>query len=141
MKKFARVIFVTALLALCFMLSACGNDGYVSNYSGTAIVTTKTSNKASISFGSFSGTCAMQLQNNGGGEAFITYNATLEEGSIKVYYDFNGEKLDLFEIGTNGSVEGKTEAFTGNKTIYVIIESDGKCNEGSFSFALAKSEQ
>lgn len=139
MKKIAGVIIVTVALVLCFALSACGN-GYASNYSGTAIVTTRTPNKTSISFGSFSGTCAMQLKNNGGDEVFITYEASLEEGNIKVYYDFNGEKLDLFEIGTDGSVKGKTEAITGNKTIYVIIESDGKCNEGSFSFALEKSE-
>ncbi len=140
MKKFARVIFVTALLVLCVMFSACGS-GYVSNYSGKNIVTIKETNKASISFDSFKGTCAMQLKNNGADEVLINYNATLEEGSIKVYYDFNGEKLDLFEIGTNGSVEGKTEAFKGNKTIYVIIESDGKCGAGSFSFALEKSAQ
>ena len=139
MKKIAGVIIATMALVLCFALSACGN-GYASNYSGTAIVTTKTSNKASISFGSFSGTCAMQLKNQGTDEVYITYEASLEEGNINVYYDFNGEKLSLFEIGTDGSVEGKTEAFTGNRTIYVIIESDGKCNEGSFSFALKKAE-
>lgn len=138
MKKIARIIIATAMLVLCFTLSACGN-GYASNYSGTAIVTTKTSDKASLSFGSFSGTCVMQLKNNGGGEALIAYEATLEEGNIKVYYDFNGEKLDLFEIVTGGSVEAETEAFTSNKTIYIIIESDGKCSEGSFSFTLKKS--
>lgn len=71
----------------------------------------------------------------------ISYNATLKEGNIKVYYDFNEEKLNLFKIGADGSVEGKTEAFTGNKTIYVIIESDIKCNTGSFSFILEKAEK
>ena len=80
----------------------------------------------------------MKLNNQGADEVFITYEASLGEGNIKVYYDFNDEKLNLFEIETNGSVQGKTETFTGNKTIYVIIESDGKCSEGSFSFALKK---
>ncbi len=139
MKKFAGIIVAVMALVLCFALSACTN-GYASNYSGTAIVTTRTSNETSISFGSFSGTCAMQLKNQGADEVYLTYEASLEEGNIKVYYDFNGEKLDLFEIGTDGSIKGKTEAFTGNKTIYVIIESDGTCNEGSFSFALEKAE-
>ena len=62
-------------------------------------------------------------------------------GNKYVYYDFDDEKLNLFEIETNGSVDGETETFTGNKTIYIIIESDGKCNDGSFSFVLEKSEK
>lgn len=82
----------------------------------------------------------MQLKNRGADQAFITYKATLGEGNIKVYYDFDDEKLNLFEIGADGSIEGKTETFTSNKTIYIIIESDGKCNVGSFSFALEKFE-
>lgn len=72
-------------------------------------------------------------------EVCITYEGMLREGNIKVYYDYNDEKLNLFEIETNGSVDGKTEPFTGNQTIYIIIESDGKCNGGSFSFVLGNS--
>ena len=140
MKKIASVIIAVVTLVLCFTLSACGNK-YVSHYSATLMVRTNTSNKALLSFGSFSGTYVMQLKNNSADEVFITYEATLGEGNIKVYYDFNDEKLNLFEIEANGSVDRKTETFTGNKTIYIIIESDGKCNEGSFSFVLEKSEK
>lgn len=139
MKKFVGVIIATVALVLCFSLSACGVK-YVSNYSSSVMTTTSSSKEASVSFDTFSGTYVMKLQNAGDGEAVITYSATLEEGNIKVYYDYNDEKLSLFEIGTDGSVEGKTEEFTGNKTVYVIIESDGKCNAGSFSFALKKAE-
>ncbi len=140
MKKFAGIIIAVVTLVLCFTLSACGKI-YHSNYSSTAMVTTNNSDKASVSFDSFSGTYVMKLQNNGADEVYITYEATLGEGNITVYYDYNGEKSDLFKIQSNGSVDSKTETFTGNKTIYVIIESDGKCNEGSFSFALKKSEK
>ena len=140
MKKFSGVIIAVVSLVLCFTLSACVNK-YASRYSATLMISTNTSNNASVSFDTFSGTYVIQLKNNGADEVFITYNATLEEGKINVYYDFNDEKLNLFEIGTDGSIEGKTEAFTGNKTIYVIIESDGKCNAGSFSFVLEKSEK
>ena len=83
----------------------------------------------------------MHLRSDSADEVYITYEATLREGNIKVSYDFNDEKLNLFEIETNGSVDGKTETFTGNKTIYIIIESDGKCSGGSFSFVLEKSEK
>ena len=140
MKKFASVIIAVVTLVLSFTLSACGNK-YASHYSAMLMVSTNTSNEASVSFDSFSGTYVMQLKNNSADEAFITYEATLGEGNIKVYYDFNEEKLNLFEIETNGSVDGKTETFTGNKTIYILIESDGKCSDGSFSFVLEKSEK
>lgn len=136
MKKFVSAIIAVVTLVLCFALSACATK-YVSHYSSSTMVTTSTSDKASISFGSFSGTYVMKFQNNGADEVSITYEATLGEGNIKVYYDYNDEKLDLFKIETNGSVDSKTEAFTG-KTIYVIIESDGKCKDGSFSFTLKK---
>ncbi len=137
MKKFVSAIIAVATLVLCITLSACATK-YVSHYSSSSMVTTGTSDKASLSFGSFSGTYVMKFQNNGADEVYITYEATLGEGNIKVYYDYNDEKLDLFEIKTNGSVDSKTETFTGNKTVYVIIESDGKCKDGSFSFALKK---
>ncbi len=124
-----------ATLVLCFTLLSCTN---ISHYSATLMVTTNTPTKASISFASFNGTYVMQLKNKGADEAFITYEATLENGNIKVYYDFNDEKLNLFEIGANDSFQGKTETFTGSKTIYITIESEAKCYEGSFSFHLEK---
>ena len=140
MKKFASVIIAVVTLVLCFTLSACENK-YVSRYNATLMVRTNTSNKASVSFDAFSGTYVIKLKSNSADKVFISYEATLREGNIKVYYDYNDEKLNLFEIETNGSVERKTETFTGNKTIYIIIESDGKCNDGSFSFVLEKPEK
>ena len=139
MKKFARVIIAAVISVLCFTLTACENK-YVSHYSAMLMVSSKSSNKASVSFDSFSGTYVIKLKNNSADEAFLTYEATLGEGNINVYYDFNDEKLNLFETEADGSVDSKTEAFTG-KTVYIIIESDGKCNDGSFSFALEKSEK
>ena len=136
MKKLAGLILAVATLVLCFTLSAC--SGYSTHYSATFMTTTNTPNSTSVSFESFNGTYVMQLKNNNADEVLVSYEAELGEGNINVYYDFNGEKLSLFKIETNGSVEGETEAFTGNKTIYIIIESDGKCKEGSFSFVLEK---
>ncbi|MBD5092216.1 MAG: hypothetical protein HDT36_02395 [Clostridiales bacterium] len=139
MKKFASIIIAVLIVVLCFTLTACGTK-YKSNCSSTAMVETKDSNSATVSFGTFSGRYVIKFNDTIKESTVITYNATLEEGSIKVYYDFGDEKLSLFEIGTDGSVEGKSEAFARNKTVYIIIESDGKCNECSFSFALKKAE-
>ncbi len=75
----------------------------------------------------------MQLKNNGAGEVFIAYEATLGEENIDVYYDDNDGKIDLFEIETDGSAE--------EKTIHIMIELDDKCNDGSFSFVPEKSQK
>ena len=139
MKKFASIIIAVLIVVLCFTLTACGTK-YKSNCSSTAMVETKDSNSATVSFGTFSGRYVIKFNDTIKESTVITYNATLEEGSIKVYYDFGDEKLSLFEIGTGGSVEGKSEAFARNKTVYIIIESDGKCNECSFSFVLKEAE-
>lgn len=138
MKKISSVIVAVASLALCFALCACGNK-YSSNYSATMMVKTNTSKTAAVSFDSFNGTLVLQLDSNGSDEVVISYKAALGKGNINVYYDYNDEKLSLFEIETAGGVDSKTEAFTTDKTIYVIIESDGKCSSGSFSFVLEKS--
>ncbi|MDE7300816.1 MAG: hypothetical protein K2N47_01460 [Clostridia bacterium] len=138
MKKFLAAIFAVATLALCLTLSGCFTK-YRSHYSSSTMITTNTPDSATVSFDSFKGTYVIKFNNNGSDEMYISYDATLGEGNIKVYYDFNDEKLDLFEINTNGSVEGQTQSFTGGKIIYIVIESDGKCNDGSFSFDLKKS--
>ena len=140
MKKFVSAIIATVTLVLCFTLAACGNK-YVSRYNAMLMVRSNTSDKASVSFENFSGTYVMHLKNNSADEVFISYEAMLREGNIKVFYDFNDEKLNLFEIETDGSVDGKTETITGNQTIYIVIESDGKSSGGSFSFVLEKPEK
>ena len=141
MKKFARAIIAAAMLSvLCFTLCACVNN-YASNYSSSKMSISNTSDSSAISFDTYSGTYVIKFNNSGNDKSVITYNASLKEGNIKVYYDFNGEKLDMFEVGTDGVAEGKTEAFANSKTIYVIIESDGKCDTGSFSFSLEKAAE
>lgn len=138
MKKFTSVILAIATFILCFTLSACGSK-YSSHYSSSLMVESINPTEASVSFDKFNGTYVIKLTNKGSDEVVISYKATLKEGNITVYYDFNDEKLTMFKIGTNGSFDEKTEAFTGNKTIYIIVQSDGNCNEGSFSFVLEKS--
>ena len=139
MKKFVKVFIATIMLAFCFTLSACG-DKYTSSYSATLMVKTNAANEASVSFDTFNGTYIMKLNNKSGDKAFITYSITLKEGKISVYYDYDGKKLHLFEIENDDFTTGKLNLPTSSKTIYIILESDGKCNEGSFSFVLEKAE-
>lgn len=140
MKKVVSVIAVAVMIVLCFTLSACGNK-YSSKYSATLLVQTNLSTEGSVSFGSFKGTNVIKFKKRGSEEVYITYVASLGEGKINVYYDYNDEKLNLFDISTNGNLEGRTETFSGDKTVYIIIESDGKCEDGRFEFALVKAEK
>lgn len=139
MKKLLGLLMVAMMLVISFTLSACGNK-YTSNYSATLMVRTNTASKASVSFDTFNGTYVIKLKNKSNSEAFITYNISLKEGKIQVYYDYDGKKQHLFEIENNDSTTGKLEVPASNDTIYIILESEGKCNEGSFSFVLEESE-
>ena len=147
MKKIAGAIIAVAMSVLCFTLSAC-NERYISWYYATGLGATQTSDTASVWFTSFSGYDDSHegdyvIKFNGNGEpVYITYQAQLGEGRIKVYYDYNGEMLDLFQIQGDGYyggyLEGSSEVFTANETIYIIIESPRyfTCFEGSFWFGL-----
>lgn len=139
MKKFLSALIATLMLVVCFTLSACG-DKYTSSYSATLMVRTNTASKASVSFDTFNGTYVMKLKNEDGRKAAITYNIALKEGKIQVYYDYDGNKLHLFEIENNDSTTGKLNVPASDKIIYIIIESEGKCNEGKFSFILERTE-
>lgn len=139
MKKFLDVLIATMMLVVCFTLSACENK-YTSSYSATLMVRTNTANEASVSFGTFNGTYVMKLKNKDDSEAFITYNITLKEGKMQVYYDYNGNKMHLFEIENDDSTTGKLKVPANSNTIYIIIESEVKCNAGRFSFVLERTE-
>ncbi len=136
MIKVKEIFILMITLLLCLTLSACKCD--ITAYTATMMVTTNTSNKATLSFGSFKGTYRMHLQSNGDDQVYISYEATLKQGNIKVYCDYNGKKLNLFEIGYNDTKKGRTEVFKGKKTIHITIESDGKCKDGKFSFILER---
>ncbi|MGN1104363.1 MAG: hypothetical protein ACI4QI_05745 [Candidatus Coproplasma sp.] len=124
---------------MCFTVSACGNK-YTSNYSATLMVKTNTANEACVSFDTFSGTYVMKFNNKSNSEAIITYNITLKEGKFQVYYDYDGNKLHLFEIENNFSTTGNLKVPASNNTIYIIIESEGKCTGGNCSFILVRTE-
>lgn len=139
MKKFFGVLIAAMMLVMCFTLSACV-DKYTSSYTATLMVRTNTANEASVSFDTFKGTYVIKFKNKGDSETFITYNITLKEGKIQVYYDYDGKKLHLFEIENNDSTTGKLKVPASNNTIYIIIESEGKCTEGRCSFILERTE-
>ena len=125
MKKTLIVLLLVALCLVCF--AACSK--YNSHYSALLLITSNTSKAASIRFTSLNGTKAFKLKSDG----VLNYSAKLTGGSATVYYDYNGTKMELFSIGSGQEV-GPASVNVTPGTVYVIVETNGKCEEGQFSF-------
>ena len=125
MKKLIPVLVLILLALAC--LAGCSK--YTSRYSAVLLVSTGTSKSGSINFTSFSGTKVFKLKSSGQ----LNYSAELGSGSAAVYYDCSGTKTKLFSIGSGQKVGPSSIAVTPG-TVYIIVETDGKCQDGKFSF-------
>lgn len=133
MKKSSLVLKIAAVMLLAvtaFCFAACST--YVSRYSSIASITKNTREEGSIKFGSLDGTYVFKLRPDEDGE--ISYEATFESGALKVYYDAGEGKTELFTISAGEKLSGKAGKVKKGKTVYVIIETNGKCEEGEFTF-------
>ena len=128
MKKILPILILISLCVVCLVcLAACSK--YNSHYSALLLITSNTSKSASIRFTSLNGTKAFKLKSDG----VLNYSAKLTGGSATVYYDYNGTKMELFSIGPGQEV-GPASVNVTPGTVYVIVETNGKCEEGEFSF-------
>lgn len=127
---------ITALIAaaLLLMLTAgCGR--YVSSYNAVGFVHSNTSGSAFMNFYSFEGRMVFSLKSSPDDE--IKYTASLGEGNAAVYYDCSGTKTELFHIDGGGSVASSGGELE-DGTVYIIVETDGRCINGGFSFSIEK---
>lgn len=125
MKKILPVFVLIVLCLACLV----GCSKYTSRYSALMLITTNTSKAGSIRFSSFTGTKVFKLQSSGQ----LNYSAELGEGNATVFYDSNGAKTELFRI-TSGQSVGPASIPVAPGTVYVIVQTDGKCDSGNFSF-------
>ena len=132
MKKL-KITIISLLLLLSVSLTGCGK--YVSSYSAAALVKSNTSKSASISFLELKGTVVYTLKCKSGDEGRLVYSGNLDGGSMTVYYDCDGEKKELFSLNGKESVSSSLEDLKEGK-VYIIIETDGRCENGSLSFKL-----
>ncbi len=85
-----------------------------------------------MNFFAFEGTNVLTLKNkNTAGQ--LKYSAKLETGSVTVYYDWDGTKTRLFNLGTGGQTASVLDIPSTGK-IYIIVETQGKCSNGDFQF-------
>ena len=128
MKKIV-ILLVSAMLAL--FLAGCGK--YVSSYKALGFVHSNKSDSAYMSFASFEGRMVFKLKSSGEGD--LKYSARLESGSAVVYYDFYGDKQELFSI-SGGEEADSRGGYVEAGTVYIIVETDGSCQDGEFRFSL-----
>ena len=126
-----------ALILVLTVIMLCGCSGYVKNYSATILITSSFGDEASMKFATFSGTYNFKLKRDGAAEHSLDLEASLEEGEMNIYIGVNGEKELIYTV-KGGETHDKTlaldEKYDNENTVYVILESIGKCTKGDFEF-------
>lgn len=131
MKKI-RMMAAVIMLLMSFSLTGCGK--YVASWSASAYAHSNTSDSAFMDFWTFKGTEVLNLQcKNEPGT--LKYSAELKTGKATVYIDHDGEKKELFSIKDGENKEGSLPDLKEGK-IYILVETDGKCENGEFNFEL-----
>ena len=130
-----KVYVVLALMLALVMLCSCG--GYVKSYSATILITSCYGDEASMEFDTFKGTYHFKLKRDGDAEHALDLQASLAEGEMNIYIGVGGEKEWIRAVKGGESydetltLDGK---YDNEKSIYVILESTGKCKDGDFEF-------
>lgn len=131
-----KIYFVLALMLVLVTVCGCG-DGYVKKYSATLMVTSCHGDEASMKFDTFQGTYNFKLKRDGTAEHTIDFESSLVEGEMNVYIGIDGEKELLCTVKGGESYDETIvldEEYDNERTIYVILESVGKCVDGDFEF-------
>ena len=126
---------VLALLLTLVMLCSC--TGYVKSYSATILLTSSHGDEASMEFGTFRGTYHFKLKRDGAAAHTLDFEASLAQGEMKVYIGVDGEKELLLTVMGGESYDetfALDEKYDDESTIYIILESAGKCVGGDFEF-------
>ena len=131
LRRSACLILFAVLLALS--LTGCGK--YVSSYKALGFVHSNTQQAASMSFSSFEGRMVFKLKSKA--LEHLHYTARLATGSAAVYYDIDGTKKELFSVSAGNDVESSVGPIEKGE-LYIIVETDGKCEGGDLSFSLAE---
>ena len=132
MKKMTKAILALVMVIASLSLTGCGK--YTSSWSASAYVHSNTSTYAYMNFWTFKGTQVhtMKCKNETG---TLIYSGKLEKGNVVVYVDYDGTKKELFRLSEGEEVSAALNDLK-NGTVYVIFETDGKCENGEFEFEI-----
>ena len=131
MMRLRRGLKAASLLLLALCLTGCGK--YVSGYRATLLVRSNTARSAFMEFHTFEGRMVFRLKAREGMDR-LRVTADLTSGSAAVYAD-DGTKQTLFTLTGGEAVEETFGPFESG-TLYLIVETDGGCRDGSVRFDL-----
>ena len=129
-----KICFLLVLILTIVMLGGC--NGYIKSYSATVLITSCHGDEAKMDFDAFEGTYYFKLRREGDPAHTLELEASLAEGEMKVYIGVDGEKELLRTLKGGESLDetiALSDQYDDEKTIYVILESNGKCKDGDFT--------
>ena len=130
-----KACFALVLILTLFMLCSC--KGYVKSYAATILITSDHGDEASMKFDTFKGSYNFKLKRDGDPEHTLDLEASLVEGEMNVYIGAGSEKELLLTVKGGESYDemiALDEKYNNENTIYIILESAGKCVDGDFEF-------
>ena len=131
LKKVFLILFT--LVFMVFTFTSC--DIRFNRYNAIGLVRTSNSHSAYLKFYSLEGSLSFKFTYDGTNSAHIEYKGELEEGSITVYCEAAGNKSELFTINA-GDKFVSSGGNISKGTTYIIIETNEKCQNGEFEFAI-----
>ena len=131
-----KISFILVMVLLTISLFGCGN-GYVNKYTAIMMKTSCFDDEASMEFSDFEGIYHFKLKGKNDSDHTVEYEASLAEGEMNIYVGVDGEK-ELLRTVKGGEAYDETitldDKYDNEKTIYVILETTGKCVDGDFEF-------
>ena len=134
-RKIMKKVMLITLAVVIYALCLAGCSPYASKYNAVALVRTTTDDSAEMTFSEFDGTMVFKLNNKLGENAKLSYSTRLKGGSANIYYDHDGTKRKLISAVEVEQTKGSADGLK-NETVYVIVETNKKCENGDFSFEI-----
>ena len=130
-----KISFALMLILVLAMFCGCGK--YVNSYSATILITSCHGDEGNMEFKTFNGRYHLKLRRDDVAERTLEFEASLAEGEMNVYIGIDDEK-ELLRTVRGGESYDETialdEKYDDQKTVYLILESIGKCVDGDFEF-------
>ena len=111
---------------------------YASSYKATVLITDVHTESAYIHFDSFEGQYVFKLKKLSRGEGNVHFTGSLGEGKIKVSYVTFGKEYSLYTLNGGEKVDDKGIYIENGTKVPIIIKSDGKAINGTFTFEVSK---
>lgn len=126
----SRILTLLTLSPL--MLCSCES----SHYKAIMMVRNNGISTCSIKFEQFEGQYVFRIKRTKAGEGSIKFTASLEEGHMEVLYKATlmNEYSMMFEINSGETKDGYMGYLEKGYKVTIIVKSDGKAINGSFTF-------